>query len=138
MICERLADGASLRQIIAEPGMPSIPAIFRWLEANEEFRNQYAHARALQADVYADEIPHIADNTESGCKTKTGPNGTEITEGDMIEHRRLRIDARKWAASKLAPKKYGERVTQDVNFSGLEGMLDQIAKKPAGGSSGGA
>jgi len=26
----------------------------------------------------------------------------------MIQHRRLRIDARKWVVSKLMPKKYGD------------------------------
>lgn len=26
----------------------------------------------------------------------------------MIQHRRLRIDARKWIVSKLMPKKYGD------------------------------
>jgi hypothetical protein len=31
-----------------------------------------------------------------------------------IQRSRLRVDARKWAAAKLAPKKYGDRVENDV------------------------
>jgi hypothetical protein len=70
-------------------------------------------ARELQAEYLIDEIVEIADTPQIGVKTIHKPTGTETTEGDMIEHRRLRVDARKWVASKLAPKKYGEKVTQE-------------------------
>jgi len=41
----------------------------------------------------------------------------------MIEHRRLRIDTRKWAAAKMAPKKYGEKSNADVNVMSLEELV---------------
>ncbi len=70
----------------------------------------YARAREDQADTLADEIVAIADEPAAGKKTTTKANGdVETVEGDMIEHRRLRVDARKWTAAKLKPKKYGER-----------------------------
>jgi hypothetical protein len=53
-----------------------------------------------------------------GITTKSGKDGVEITEGDMIQHRRLQVDARKWYASKLAPKKYGDKIEADLNHSG--------------------
>jgi hypothetical protein len=50
-----------------------------------------------------------------GEKTKIMPDGkTETIKGDMIEHRRLQVDARKWMAARLAPKKYGDRVTNEL------------------------
>lgn len=117
-ICERLAGGVSLRAICAAEDMPSDRSVYRWLEANEEFRQQYARAREVQADTLADEILDISNTTVIGVKTKTGKDGVEITEGDMIEHRRLQVDARKWLAGKLAPKKYGDKTDHNVAFSG--------------------
>lgn len=114
-ICERLGTGESLRAICNDDGMPNKATVFRWLAQHAEFRDQYARAREVQADSLFDEILVIADTPMAGEKTKTFPDGTvEKTSGDMIEHRRLQVDARKWMASKLLPKKYGEKVTQEV------------------------
>jgi hypothetical protein len=55
-------------------------------------------------------VVEIADTPQIGTKTKTGKDGVEVTEGDMIDHRRLRVDARKWYLCKLAPKRYGDRL----------------------------
>ena len=108
-ICERIADGESLRSICLSDDMPSKATVFRWLSLNISFQDQYARARDTQADVLFDEVIYIADNTVTGITTKTDKDGnTETTEGDMLNHRRLQIDARKWMAGKLRPKKYGE------------------------------
>ena len=72
--------------------MPDRVTIYRWLESNENFRNQYTRARAEQADYYAEQI---VDEAFSSHDAQIG---------------RLRVDALKWAASKMAPKKYGEKV----------------------------
>jgi hypothetical protein len=65
----------------------------------------------------ADEILDIANTPVVGVKTKTNEKGeVETTEGDMIEHRRLQVDARKWIAAKLKPKKYGDK--QEIEHSG--------------------
>lgn len=93
--------------------MPNKATVYRWLGSNEPFRDLYARAREDQADTLADEIVNIADNPVVGIKTKTGKDGVEITEGDMIEHRRLQVDARKWVAAKLKPKKYGDKATHE-------------------------
>lgn len=108
-ICRRLIEGESMRAICGSEGMPSKSTVCRWLAEDELFAKQYALARDLQAEALADEILDIADTPVVGTKTTTKADGSvEQVEGDMIEHRRLRVDARKWVASKLAPKKYGE------------------------------
>ena len=109
-ICERLALGESLRSVCKDAEMPGQSTVFRWLAANTDFREQYARARDLQADTIFDQILDIADTPQIGVKTTTKASGVETTEGDMIEHRRLQIDARKWMAGKLAPKKYGDKI----------------------------
>nr|DAT45141.1 MAG TPA: terminase small subunit [Caudoviricetes sp.] len=102
-ICEKIANGRSLRSICAEDGVPPMKTIYRWLEANEEFRHQYARARDKQADYFAEEIIEIADSAEA--------------ESAAVSKAKLQIDARKWAASKIAPKKYGNKQEIDVKSS---------------------
>jgi len=101
-ICQRVANGESLRAICLSEEMPGRSTVHEWLAKDSAFADQYAHARDAQADVYADEIVAIADE-----------------EAEDSQRQRLRVDARKWVASKLKPKKYGDKVTQEV--SGPEG-----------------
>jgi hypothetical protein len=115
-ICEQLSLGRSLREICRADDMPGISTVMRWLgvKENESFRERYACARVIQADILFDEILTIADTPIVGVKTVTKGEATERTEADMLEHRRLQIDARKWIASKLAPKKYGEKLAHEL------------------------
>ncbi|WP_200952406.1 transposase [Mesorhizobium sp. Root552] len=112
IICERLADGESLRSICRDEGMPHASTVCRWLASDDRtaFREQYARARELQADALFDEALEIADTPVEGVTYKETEKGTYVTRGDMIEHRRLRVDTRKWMVGKLAPKKYGEKL----------------------------
>jgi hypothetical protein len=116
LICERLSLGESLRTICLDDALPSTSTICRWLADDEKvtFREQYVCAREAQADVLADEILQIADTPQEGTTIIDKPTGREVKTGDMIEHRRLQVDARKWYASKVAPKKYGDKITQEV------------------------
>ena len=111
-ICERLSDGESLRKICLSDNMPSKTSVFRWLHSNSVFRDQYARAREAQADSMADDIIDIAD--DSMFDTYIDENGLEKTNHDVIARSRLRVDARKWIASKLKPKVYGEKIHQEL------------------------
>lgn len=99
-ICERLALGESLRAICRDDDMPAMATIFRWLGANERFRDQYAHAREAQADALADDILDIADTAKE--------------TNEAVRKAQLRIESRKWIAAKLKPKKYNDRVINEV------------------------
>ena len=122
-ICECLAEGKSLNSICTSDDMPHKATVFRWLSSHDEFRDQYARAREAQADVLFDEILDIANTPIEGTKTKVNKDGEviEVSKGDMIEHRRLQIDARKWMAGKLRPKVYGDKLDVD-----LTGALDFV------------
>lgn len=111
-ICERLTEGESLRAICREDEMPGIATVFRWLEAHLEFRDQYARARELQADVFADELTEISDDARNDwMKRNHGEDAPAwVANGEHIQRSRLRIDTRKWIASKLKPKRYGEKL----------------------------
>lgn len=109
-ICERLANGESLVAICKRDGMPAASTVFKWLTERPAFSERYARAREAQADTLAQEILHIANTPQKGVIVTTKEWGEEIRTADMIEHRRLQVDARKWIAAKLAPKKYGDKL----------------------------
>ena len=116
-ICEQIMQGKSLRRICTAPNMPAASTVYKWLNAHAAFVEQYARAKEVQADVLAEQIIDIADDGSND--TYTDDDGNERTNQDVIARSRLRVDARKWYASKLAPKKYGDKLQQEV--SGLDG-----------------
>lgn len=109
-ICVRLAEGESLRSICDDDAMPSLRTIMRWLfdGEHEEFWQQYARAREAQAEVRADEIIEIAD--DGSIDFTTDKDGKPIVNHEHITRSRLRVDTRKWIASKLLPKRYGDKL----------------------------
>ena len=110
--CELLAQGQSVRQICSQPGQPDKSQVYRWLDENADFRDQYARAREEQADKLFREIIEIADDASGDYVTSS--DGQTIVDHENIQRSRLRVDARKWAAARLAPRKYGDRVEHDV------------------------
>jgi hypothetical protein len=119
-IITRMIEGESLRSICRSDGMPAVSTFFVWVSQDTELEKQYSAAIQLRADVYFEQMMDIADTPIEGEKTKTidGPDGQkiEVTTGDMIDHRKLQVDARKWALARMNPKKYGEKV--DLNHGG--------------------
>jgi DNA-binding phage protein len=116
-ICDRIAEGESLRAICASEGMPGTTTVKRWLRNNEEFRAQYVRAREEQAEHYLDEIMEIADDGSNDYMTIVKGDVTYNVENKEVTSRsKMRIDTRKWAMSKLAPKKYGDKL--DITSGG--------------------
>lgn len=99
----KIAEGKSLRSICLSKDMPGIRTVFDWLDQHPDFRTKYARAREIQGDVMDDMILTVADQ----CTPETAASD------------RVKIDAYKWRASKLAPKKYGEKLQQEI--TGTEG-----------------
>lgn len=112
-ICSLLADGESLRKVCELPGMPGKATVFRWLAQHEEFRDQYAKATETRADAIFEEIFDIADSVAE--------------EATAVGQARLRIDTRKWALARMKPKKYGDKVSQEIDHKSSDGSM---ATKP--------
>jgi hypothetical protein len=127
MICERIADGESLRAICEDSGVPAKATIFAWLSEDKSFSDQYARAREAQADAVFDDILTIADDGRNDWMERKDADDNNIgwrENGEAIRRSQLRIEARKWMAGKLKPKKYGERL--DINHSGhIESMSEE-------------
>ena len=130
-ICERIADGESLRAICSEDGMPDKATVFRWLAAHEAFRDQYVRARETQADTIFDEILDIADDGHNDwMKRRFGDEERWVENGEALRRSALRIDARKWMAGKLRPKKYGDKVQQEISGPDGEPIKTQDVTDP--------
>jgi hypothetical protein len=113
-ICRRLALGESLVKICATEGMVDISTVFRWLDKKPEFRDMYDLAREAQAEFYANQIIDISDETP--ITEQPDPDGGVTMKIDAagVQRNKLRVDARKWVAAKLLPRKYGERMLNEV------------------------
>jgi hypothetical protein len=111
-IALRLGDGEPLRQICRDAHMPHWTTVYAWMERDAAFKLRIAHAREAGADAIAEEALEIADTPQKGIITKIGgKNGPEVTEEDMLGHRKLQVETRLKLLSKWAPKKYGDRIT---------------------------
>jgi hypothetical protein len=91
-ICDRLADGESLRTICRDAAMPYRATVRDWLARDPAFAAQYARARSEQAHALAELAVEIVLSATDPQKD------------------RLAFDALRWYAGKLAPKVYGERL----------------------------
>lgn len=99
-ICAKLAEGESLRTVCSRPGVPGKATVFRWLKEHEEFRDQYAKATDTRADSIFEEMLELADDVKE--------------DGAAVAKARLQIDTRKWVLSRMAPKKYGDKVVNEL------------------------
>ena len=105
-ICVRIAEGESLRKICKDDKMPSLVSVWRWLNESEALSKQYTRAREEQAETFVDEILDIADDNKDD--TYLDENNKLIINQEVIARSRLRVDSRKWIASKLKPKRFGD------------------------------
>jgi hypothetical protein len=123
-ICERIANGETLRAIGRDPGMPDKRTVLRWREAHPDFAPRYARAVSQRAEHWAEEIIEISDDS-SGDRLGL-PDGSSSTDQEHIQRSRLRVDSRKWLLSKLLPKQYGDRVEINATVSRDPGELTDV------------
>jgi len=134
-ICARIAEGESMRSIARDESMPAMSTLFLWLRTHTEFSEQYAKAKEESAAAWFEDIVDIADNQvgtpvttsvvdEEGNETVSvlELDGKPVMEIDAsaVNHAKLRVDSRKWALSKLLPKKYGDR----LDLGNADGTFD--------------
>ena len=98
-VAERIIDGLmgglSLVKVCSADDMPNRRTVMRWWEADASFATRCARAREMQADLMDDKISDLIDSVTP-----------ESAPAD-----RVRLAALQWRASKLAPKKYGDKIT---------------------------
>ena len=137
-ICERLMMKESLTEICKDPRMPSMATVARWLADPKlvEFREMYYYSRRIQAELRIDEIFEIADDNTGDWQEQTDKDGNFIKyvpNNEAIQRSRVRIDTRKWYASKMVPRLYGERLDIEHDVTGdLAELLKSATNKDKG------
>lgn len=97
----------------------SLVSFYKWISDNKELQTLYNYAREVRSDVLFEQIIEIADTTEEGIIIETDDHGrTKEKKGDMTQHRRLKIDSRKWVVARMNPKKYGDKSEVDLTTKG--------------------
>lgn len=111
-ICARLASGETLRAICRDEDMPPESTVRQWyVDDRNGFAAQYARARDIGLDSMADEIIGISDDGSNDyVPTDEGPS----LDRDHVTRSKLRVDSRKWYLSKLAPKRYGDKMAHEL------------------------
>lgn len=115
-VCEKIIAGnISLRKATEGDKPVSKSTFLLWCSENKQFADQYARAMDARTDAMADEILDIADDASNDWQINP-ETGKEYINTEVVQRSRLRVDARKWLMSKMAPKKYGDKV--DVTSAG--------------------
>ena len=92
--CARIAEGATLKEVCAEPGMPTIHQVQQWRMHSDEFENLYEKARQARAELLHDEV--LETSREPMLK-------------DDVPAAKLKTDNLKWSAEKSDPNRFGNR-----------------------------
>ena len=126
--CERMEKGESVRAILKDEHMPSSRTFFKWIDKDDLKVKQYARACDLRADHMFDEMFDIADNSSNDYMDKLqGDEVIKVPNTENIQRSRLRIDTRKWALSKMNPKKYSEKMELkgDITINPFLSLMQQ-------------
>ena len=112
-ILDRVSLGEPLSKICSSDSMPTRKAFFDWVAKDDSIRKKYDLAIQMRADLYAEDILAISDELVIEARYQ-GEDVKIDVSASAVARNRLRVDARKWLASKMNAKKYGDKVTNEV------------------------
>lgn len=111
----RIESGRSARDVSDDADMPDRKVIWEKLDTEEDFAQRYARACEARADAIFEECFDIADDGSNDWMGENDPDNPGYAfNGEHVQRSKLRIETRKWAVAKLAPKKYGEKLAVDA------------------------
>lgn len=117
LVCERIASGRSMRDVCRDEDIPARSVVSKWLSTIPGFADQYARAVKQRSEYWIDELCDISDDGSNDWMERNEPNNPGYQyNGEAVARSRLRVDTRKWIASKLIPKVYGDKL--DVTSDG--------------------
>lgn len=126
-ICSLIAQGKSVKRTAETVGVSTV-TIYTWIRDIEEFLNMYERAKEDQADLLAEEIVDISDNaTNDWMMTNDPDNPGYRLNGENIQRSRLRVDARKWTAARLKPRKYGDNARLQAEVKNTTGSTSWLS-----------
>ena len=106
-ICELIINGKSLRTALKENNNISAQTFFIWLREDDDKSKQYTRATTERDELMFEDMFDIADDSTSDyIETDSG----KVFNSEHLQRSKLRVDTRKWALSKIMPKKYGDKL----------------------------
>jgi hypothetical protein len=126
-VCNEIAEGKSLRFVLSNnDNMPARNTFLEWIDNDTKKSNQYARAMELRQETIFEDILNIADNQEEDVLIND--DGVAMTNHNVIQRARLRVDSRKWMLGKMNPKKYGDKLETDNKHSGTIEIVRHVKK----------
>lgn len=117
-IVGRVTAGKALSTVLRDDNMPDWVTFYRMLDQDDKLRAAYDKAVQDRADRLADEILQLSDEVM--------PDGLEgAMASAWVQQKRMQVDARKWIASKLKPRTYGDRIDMTVRDERIS-VLDAL------------
>ena len=123
-IVKQISEGKSLREVLRQPYMPDSKTFYKWIDDEKDKSLQYARACNERSEGMFDDLLAIADATEDDIIIDE--NGKPITNHNVIQRDRLRVDARKWALAKMNPKKYGDKQSIEMDIKEEKPFIFEI------------
>ena len=108
-VCERISNGALVVHAAKAEGITAW-TVRSWAALTPELSTLYARAREDQAHAIAEEAITLADSVRGGTS-------------EEVQAVRLAVDTRKWMASKIAPRHYGEKFDMTSGGKRLAGVV---------------
>ena len=117
-IVDKVSAGKSVSTVLREPGYPTWTSFQGMLASDDKLRAAYEKAVQDRADRMADEILELSDE-----EMPAGLEGAMASA--WVQQKRMQVDARKWIASKLKPRTYGDRIDMTVRDERIS-VLDAL------------
>jgi hypothetical protein len=118
-ICDRIAGGEGLRAICRDDKMPGRRTVLDWLDEDRGgMRAKYARAREAQGDFLDEEMQNVAD----------------AATNEDVQVAKLRISTMQWRASKLAPKRYGDKIEVGGSLAVAVSRVERVLVDPKAAS----
>lgn len=115
-VCALIGQGISIRKIGAMPGMPGRSTIMEWIAKKPEFKAIYTAAREVQAEFLIEQMGEIESRVLTGR--------VESHAASVV------LSSKRWRAEKMAPKKYGARVSLEHSLdAGLADAMKQARER---------
>lgn len=111
-ICQKIAEGLSLRKACEEIGGVAPSTVISWAldSKRADFAEHYARAMTIRAHGWAEEILEIADDGRNDfVERETKGKVSIVLDREHVQRSMLRVDSRKWILSKLLPKRFGDK-----------------------------
>jgi len=117
-VLQGMRDGLSAFKACQAAGVPQ-STFNRWVDADAKLAEDYAHAREDLIERMANDVLELADS-------EVPETGDGKRDWQAIQKHKLQVDTRKWLLSKLAPKKYGDKL--EVSGDAANPLVQRIER----------